>query len=248
MKRRKWVLQNHVQDADWAVLEQMVHRDSILQMSMVEHTDRVEGFGGDHIPVGDIPFVAGWLWQKYKKKMKPIEVPECLRKPEYLKRKYYFTDKKNLPFQSMQKFFIKNVSGLKVFNSALYDGGVPGWNTLPEGEYLVSEWINILSEFRIFVFHDQILAIQPYLGMPLMFPNPGKIRKMIGEYSNDPKRPGAYTMDIAVSKDRDNLVHTVLLESHPFVSCGLYGFCSPEIPDMLDEGIRYYTGQGSKEA
>lgn len=71
---------------------------------------------------------------------------------------------------------------------------------------------------------------------------------MIGEYSNDPKRPGAYTMDIAVSKDRDNLVHTVLLEIHPFVSCGLYGFCSPEIPDMLDEGIRYYTGQGSKEA
>lgn len=135
MKRRKWVLQNHVQDADWAVLEQMVHRDSILQMSTVEHADSVEGFGGDHIPVGDLPFVAGWLWQNYKKKMEPIEVPECLRKPKYLKRKYYFTDKKNLPFQSMQKFFIKNVSDLKVFNSALYDGGVPRWNTLPEGEY-----------------------------------------------------------------------------------------------------------------
>ena len=44
---------------------------------------------------------------------------------------------------------------------------------------MVSEWINILSEFRIFVLHDRVISIQPYLGMPLMFPNANKIRKMI---------------------------------------------------------------------
>ena len=243
MKRRKWVLQNHAQDADWTVLEQLIHQDEILQLSTVEHTDSAETFGGDYIPVGDIPFVAGWLWKNCGKKMEPIEVPECLRKPEYLKRKYYFTDKRNLPFQSRQKYFVKNISELKVFNSALYDGAIPGWNTLPEGKYLVSEWINILSEFRIFVLRDRVISIQPYLGMPLMFPNANKIRKMIREYSDDPKRPGAYTMDIAVSKDRDDVVQTVLLEVHPFVSCGLYGCCNSRLPDMLEEGIRYYTGQ-----
>lgn len=243
MKRRKWVLQNHTQDADWTVLEQLIHQDEILQLSTVEHADSAEAFGKDYLPVGDIPFISGWLQENYGKKMEPIEVPECLRKAEFLKRRYYFVDKKNLPFQSRQKYFIKNISGLKVFNSALYDGSIPGWNVLPEGRYLVSEWINIMSEFRIFVLHDQVVSIQPYLGMPLMFPNSDKIRKMIREYSGDPKRPGAYTMDIAVSKDKDDIVHTVLLEIHPFASCGLYGCCAPELPDMLEEGIRYYIGK-----
>lgn len=29
MKSRKWVLQNHAQDADWTVLEQLTHRDEV---------------------------------------------------------------------------------------------------------------------------------------------------------------------------------------------------------------------------
>ncbi len=246
MKRRKWILQNHKTDADWAVLETMIHRDEIIQMSTVEYADSAGAFGMDCIPVGDIPFITGWLQKNYGRDMEPIEVPECLRKEEFLKRRYYFVEKKDLPFHSRQKYFVKNIRGLKVFNSAMYDGSVPGWDVLPDGRYLVSEWLDILSEFRIFVFHDQILAIQPYSGMPLMFPNAGKIRKMVKEYEKDLERPGAYTMDIAVSRDKDGTVHTVLIEIHPFASCGLYGFSSPEIPDMLEEGIRYYARKREK--
>ncbi len=246
MKIRKWVLQNHKPDADWTVLENMIHIDEIMELSTVEHADSAEGFEADCIPVGDIPFIAEWIQKNYKKKMEPIEVPECLRKREFLKRGYCFAEKKDLPFNSRQKYFIKNISGLKVFNSALYDGKMPGWDAIPDGKYLVSEWLNILSEFRIFVFHDKVVAIQLYQGTPLVFPDADKIKKMVTEYQNDPERPGAYTMDIAVSKDKDGLVHTVLIEILPFVNCGLYGFCSPEIPDMLEEGIRYYTGQRNK--
>lgn len=244
MKRRKWLLQNHKSScADWAVLENLIHKDEIAQLSTVERADSAEEFGADYIPIGDIPFVEGWLRKNYGKSMEPIEVPECLRKEEFLKRMYYFVEKKDLPFQSRQKYFVKNVSGLKVFNSALYEGTMPGWNALPDGQYLVSEWLNILSEFRIFVFHDEILSIQPYLGMPLMFPDAEKIKSMVKEYEKDPGRPKAYTMDVAVSKHKDGVIHTVILEVHPFVSCGLYGFCSTEIPDMLEEGIHYYTGR-----
>lgn len=248
MKRRNWLLQNHKRsgNADWVVLENLIHRDEITQLSTVTYADSPKSFGTDYIPVGDIPFIEGWLRRNYGKDMKPIEVPECLRKEEFLKRIYDFAEKKDLPFQSRQKYFVKNVSGLKVFNSALYEGTMPGWNTLPDGRYLVSEWLDILSEFRVFVFHDEILSIQPYLGMPLMFTNAEKIRKMVEEYKNDPERPMAYTMDIAVSKHKGGIIHTVILEVHPFASCGLYGFCSPEIPDMLEEGIHYYTGKREK--
>lgn len=236
-------MQEHKPDADWTVLEEAIHRDELTQMSTVEHAASAEAFGPDCLPIGDIPFIEGWLWKNYQKKMEPIEVPECLRKPEFLKRRYYLAEKKDLPFNSRQKYFVKSISGLKGFNSALYDGVVPGWGVLPNGRYVVSEWIEFLSEFRIFVHHDRVISIQPYLGMPLMFPNAYKIRKMVKEYKNDTKRPGAYTMDIGVSRDREGVVHTVIIGVHPFASCGLYGFCSPEIPDMLEEGIRYYTGQ-----
>jgi len=151
MKRRKWVLQNHKPDADWTVLENMIHIDEIMELSTVEYADSTEEFEADCIPVGDIPFIAEWLWKNHKKKMEPIEIPECLRKNEFLKRGYRFVEKKDLPFGSRQKYFVKYVSELKVFNSALYDGNIPGWDVLPAGKYLVSEWINILSEFMLLV-------------------------------------------------------------------------------------------------
>lgn len=243
MKKRKWILQEHKPDADWAVLENVVHQDEIMRLSTVEYARSAEAFGADYIPVGDAPFIAGWLKKNYEKDMEPIEVPECLRKREFLKRRYYFAEKRDLPFYSRQKYFIKNISVMKGFSSARYNGAVPGWDELPDGRYLVSEWLDILSEFRIFVYHDQVIAIQPYLGMPLMFPDGGKIHKMVDEYKKDSGRPRAYTMDIGVSRDKDGVVHTVLIKVHPFVSYRLYGFCLPDIPDMLEEGIRYYTRQ-----
>lgn len=47
-------------------------------------------------------------------------------------------------------------------------------------------------------------------------------------------------MDIAVLCRKDQSADTVILEIHSFVSCGLYGFTHPLIPDMLEAGIQYY--------
>lgn len=241
MKQRKWVLQNCSPDADRITIDKLLHQEKLCEFSEVVYADTPDGYGPEFIPVGDIPFVHSWLQSNYKKDMAPIEVPDCLRKQEYLFRGYNFMEKKDIPFGCKQKKFIKNVSRLKEFNNALYEGMIPSWSILPEGVYLVSDWINILSEFRVFVYKDKIQAVQPYLGMPLAFPEPFKIWRMVKDFTADPKRPGAYAMDIAVCKDNSSVVHTVILEVHPLVSCGLYGFCSMELPDMLAEGIRYYT-------
>ena len=95
MKKRKWILQEHKPDADWAVLENVVHQDEIMRLSTVEYARSAEAFGADYIPVGDAPFIAGWLKKNYEKDMEPIEVPECLRKREFLKRRYYFAEKRD---------------------------------------------------------------------------------------------------------------------------------------------------------
>lgn len=241
MKIRKWILQADNPDADMTVINKLLQREKLYRFSEVDYAESAENYGSDYIPVGDIPFVEGWLKKNYNKKMVPIEVPECLRKEEFLRRGYQFVQKKDIPFLCKQKKFIKNVDRLKCFNSALYEGVIPSEKVIPDGKYLVSDWINIMSEFRVFVYQDEILAVQPYLGQPLVFPNPDVIKRMVDVYKKDMLRPGSYTMDIAVCKDQSSVLHTAILEIHPFVSCGLYGFQSPELPDMLEAGIRYYA-------
>lgn len=92
----------------------------------------------------------------------------------------------------------------------------------------------------MFVYRDQVLAVQNYLGASLVFPAAAKIIIMVSRYKEDKGRPEAYTMDIAVLCRKDQSADTVILEIHLFVSCGLYGFTHPLIPDMLEAGIQYY--------
>lgn len=77
--------------------------------------------------------------------------------------------------------------------------------------------------------------------IPLLFPDADKVRKIVRSYKEDTYRPEAYTMDIAVIRQKDQSADTVILEVYPFVSCGLYGFNHPQIPDMLEAGVRYYS-------
>lgn len=243
MRKRNWLLQKTTPpEPDNTLLEKILKRDALLSVSQYKIDTNPLAYGSEFLPVGDIPFVEVWLQAYYGKPMTPIEVPEVLRTKEYLGRSYLFTDCDRLSSyeHTSMKYFVKNVSKLKEFNSALYDGRIPYPSTLPDGQYLISEWVNIRSEFRVFVYHDEILGVQPYLGSPLAFPNPQKILRMVEDYKKDAKRPGAYTMDVAVICQKDHTVDTVILEVHPFVSCGLYGFCDQDIPNMLEEGLRYY--------
>ena len=53
----------------------------------------------------------------------------------------------------------------------------------------------------------------------------------------DQDRPKAYTMDIAVIRDRG----TAILEVHPWVSVGLYGYMfGGSLPYCYRDGFEYY--------
>lgn len=98
--------------------------------------------------------------------------------------------------------------------------------------------INILSEFRVFVWKDKIISVQNYSGMPDIFPKTQELRDMVKAYSE--KRPDAYTIDVAVIV-RESVLKTAILEIRPFVSCKLYGFYNSKIPDMLEAGIDWFV-------
>lgn len=175
------------------------------------------------IPVGNLIFVQQYL----DKKMKPIEVPEELRK--YLNREYHIIKGKDIPNEfKNENYFFKDADTLKKWNNALnpYDLTFD-----KETNYVVSKRVIFDSEYRIFIYDNEILGLKNYLGDILLFPDIDYIKDIINNY----KGPNAYTLDIGIHDGK-----TDLIEIHPFVSCGLYGFYDRNIIPMLKEGFNWY--------
>ena len=175
------------------------------------------------IPVGNLIFVQQYL----DKKMKPIEVPEELRK--YLNREYHIIKGKDIPNEfKNENYFFKDADTLKKWNNALnpYDLTFD-----KETNYVVSKRVIFDSEYRIFIYDNEILGLKNYLGDILLFPDIDYIKDIINNY----KGPNAYTLDIGIHDGK-----TDLIEIHPFVSCGLYGFYDKNIIPMLKEGFNWY--------
>ena len=175
------------------------------------------------IPVGNLIFVQQYL----DKKMKPIEVPEELRK--YLNREYHIIKGKDIPNEfKNENYFFKDADTLKKWNNALnpYDLTFD-----KETNYIVSKRVIFDSEYRIFIYDNEILGLKNYLGDILLFPDIDYIKDIINNY----KGPNAYTLDIGIHDGK-----TDLIEIHPFVSCGLYGFYDRNIIPMLKEGFNWY--------
>lgn len=188
----------------------------------------------EYIPIGTIPFVETWL-KKYKgiERMRPIEVPEILRTEKYLGREYCIKPLSEIEFKGFK--FIKDVDKLKQF-SYLGDLKNLDKSLLVSENYLISSFVNIIAEYRVFVDNIDIKAIQYYDGDCTVFPDVNIIREMVYKYSIVKDRPKSYTMDIAVLKNGK----TVIIEVHPVTSVGTYGFSSIGLLHMYRDGIEYY--------
>lgn len=197
------------------------------------------------IPVGSLDFVRKFLSRTnaVDPKMTPLEVPRSMRK---FAGRFYETmtgeEVVENGFADASRFFVKDVSELKSWNSLLYSGDVRRF-VKPERRYSVSEKIDLVSEWRCFVRNDEIDDVRGYAGDPLSFPNPDAIRKMVSEYETE-ERPAAYVLDVGTTADG----RTLPLEVHPFVSCGLYGYDPIRPAELLDAGYGWYEGRIRKTA
>ena len=208
--------------------------DDIL-LSKYDNIDRL-------VPVGTIDFVEKFLLKyasirgiklntsKEDFRIKPIEVPECLRKPEFLLRDYNIVSMSNL---TNRYSFIKNASILKQFSCVGFREDYTDCLS-DKCMYVQSSVIDILSEYRVLVFNDEVVAVQHYDGDPLVFPDSYKIIKMVNTIKLSDNYPKAYTLDIAVTSKG-----TCVLEQHNFVACGTYGYCGSTLLNMYIAGINY---------
>ncbi len=188
------------------------------------------------IPVGSDGFVSTYLKTFYPKAteaLRPLNVPEALFPFAGRKIKNVKTKDDLLCFTPYDNLFRKS-------NTTIKDQSNGRQKYVPENPedffgYQVSEEINIDSEWRLFIFRDEILHISNYAGDPLLFPDLLDIFQINKAYKG--KGPAAYTLDVGVSLDHENhKVKTFVIECHRFFSCGLYGFSDRQkYPIMLSQ-------------
>lgn len=184
----------------------------------------------NYIPMGTIDFVNSYFKIFYNTQMNALEIPNILKTDEFLKRKYSIVKAYNIPKKG--EYFIKDATQLKSFSYTgelsylLYDGifdeSKKRFDTSlhlnPNHLYQVSEIVNVLSEYRIFIVDEQIYSITHYNGDPTIFPDINLIKKANSLYMTQKDYPKSYDMDVMITPKG-----TAIIEIHPVLfSTGLY--------------------------
>ena len=229
----KFIVQKELvekQDLEVVILLNKLKEPSMKYLhsyEIVKMGDLDNGEYAGYIPIGDIPFVSKYIKIYYGvEKENPIEVPECLRTNKFLKRDYSIVAYDDLPKKGV--YFIKDASELKKFS---YTGEISYleecWN--PNNKsisalkldrdhlYVLSEAVDILAEYRVYVLCGKIEAIVQYDGDPLILPDTDLIKEAHERIKAVPGNPRSYTIDVMVTPRG-----TSIIEVHNFTSVGLY--------------------------
>lgn len=195
-----------------------------MDFSQIKHPDT-------YVPVGSVEFVSNYLKTFYpeaSKALVPLNVPEVL---------FPFAGRTianvNNP-EDWDKFygealvFAKSLDTIKHPQNGFF--GLPDFARCKG--FQVSKTIDLMSEWRVFVFQDAIRDCRCYQGNHFTYPDPEVIKKMVSTYMFSGTSPKTYTLDVGVTTKGE----TVVVECHRFFSCGLYGFSQPNIyPAMLSQ-------------
>lgn len=180
----------------------------------------------EYIPIGSIEFVLNF-YKKYHgiDNIKPINIPDELNNFIFLKRNVTtIRDLGDIRVNPEMKVFAKSIDKFKDFTDIVKFKDLPLDKNL-----LISNVVDILSEWRAFVFNGKLVDLRNYGGDFTIFPNVDTIKSMIEHYKKSPK---AYTLDVAIINKSN--YETALIEVHQFFSCGLYGFADYTIlPQMF---------------
>jgi hypothetical protein len=180
-------------------------------------------FHKEYIPIGSVEFVNDFLMHFYNFILKPINVPEELF--SYTNRHIFNGTEKDL--KGHGKSFVKSNDKIKNFTEIIDDN-----YELLTGNYQISEVISIDSEWRAFVYQNKFVGLENYCGEFTMFPDVYMIKRMIAAYKS---APISYTLDVGINNEGA----TFVIEIHPMVSVGLYGFADHAIlPNMFYKAFK----------
>lgn len=183
------------------------------------------------IPFGSVRFIEQYL-QIFKgiPRDNAIEVPPVLRTDEFLKRKYSIVHRDNIPRKG--SYFIKDATQQKLFS---YKGDLEYYlhdemfkektnefdssiRLDPDHLYQVSEIVQILAEYRVYILNRKINSMCIFAGNPLIFPDAELVKKAVRLINSQSDSPRSYSLDLMITPRG-----TAVTEVHNFLgSLGLY--------------------------
>jgi hypothetical protein len=182
------------------------------------------------IPIGNISFVEKFLkiYHNIEHEIS-IEIPPCLRQERFLKRKYSIVPVWEIPRKG--NYFIKDATQQKVFShkgeledflfdemfepkSSEYDMSL---RLDYEHLYQVSEVVNVMAEYRVYVLGGKVETISHFAGNPFKLPDVELIRDAVEIYNQQPDCPKSYSLDVMITPQG-----TAITEIHNFMCLGLY--------------------------
>lgn len=195
------------------------------------------------VPVGSIEFVEAVLQRAYGiSGIRPLNVPDKLKGRAFWGRRMAIVQGREEFLHCMQEWqkealFLKSADRVKCDFTGIYakEDTFP----LDADRILLSEPIDIRTEWRIFVFREKIVDVRWYRGDPWTVPSLGVVRRIVARFRGSLT---AYTLDVAVCGNQQ----TVIIELHRFLCCGLYG---AELPVAMYsqaywEEVRQHPGVG----
>ena len=221
-------LQFEMQQVESLLKEKRNSLISDVYYSTLEDLD--EGIAGNIIPIGTIEFVETYLRLTVPgfEKENPIEIPEAISSWHncYLGRDYKIVPYEEIPKEG--RFFLKDVSTLKKFARIVrFPEELSILEELDKTAlYQVSEVLDVLSEWRVYVIDGKVENVCCYNGDAAMPPEEYFL-KAIEEIMRNPELNKqewlkSFTIDVAVYKGMDYKHKSAVLEVHNFTSVGLY--------------------------
>lgn len=223
--------------------------DACLQAAVIAKSRGVENV----IPVGSVQFVQHFCNDVFGldgPMVKALNIPRELRCLLYMRRLVWDSqtakDLKSLHKQ-YGDLLVKPGKTPKLFEMTRYTGK----ETFPEGEPLfVSQSFShkIVGEWRVFCLNGKIMSIHPYGPMDSwLMPDKDIVQEMaqcVNRYSCP-----SFAMDVAVLGNcPPDEPRTAVIEVHPFISCGLYGFEGPDVLKMAIAAWRHFVKEAGKNA
>lgn len=199
----------------------------------------------EYCPVGSVEFCNSWFNNVFGKIAKPRNVPKELIKNVSSRRKIYFPDDfKDENWKKMfrgEKIYVKSMDTIKAEENGLYSKTDKALDKFILGNYQFSEEAEFLSEWRCFIYNNEIVDIKNYSGDPFIMPTKRQVKNKVEMFVN---APIAYTLDLAIAHNFGDMrgYNVEVVEVHDFFACGLYGFSDYKTyPLMLWRWFKEFT-------
>lgn len=234
-----FTLERSIEYIKWLELDSEI---DVIYSELYDIDTTVEQLGDkakSYIPVGTVEFVFTFIDKVFgegkSNLIKPLNVPSELfrfagrnianvtltdNRAEELKNEFNFL------FQDTTKQgFIKSTENIKDKVNGFYKlDEVLNAKIIPNGNYQISSHCDIASEYRCFVYYDDLVGLQNYSGDFTVFPSFDFIKEIINAYPYDMGYgigKKAWSFDVGVLDDNKT---NILIECHDYFSCGTYGF------------------------